>query len=245
MAKTLNAKIASNVQKLAYGIRVELLDIDTSPVGDANGPYYICNGVTTSGQAVVFNSVTYNPLDYRFEGYEMSGEGRSSRPTIEVNNVSRTFAALVNTYDGLVGATITRRVTRSEYLDDGDDPDANAQMPTETYIINRVVEYNKYTIRWELTIPLDREDKKLPGRQAWKNFCPYIYRRWDSGTSAFNYDYVYECPYTGANYFDRDGGVVVSGAQDVCGKRLSDCRLRFSTTIPFGGFPGMADSRTR
>ena len=31
--------------------------------------------------------------------------------------------------------------------------------------------------------------------------------------------------------------------QDVCGKKLSSCKLRFSGELPFGGFPGANLSR--
>ena len=40
------------------------------------------------------------------------------------------------------------------------------------------------------------------------------------------------------NYFDANDNAISSASQDVCGKRLTSCKKRFSDTLPFGGFPG-------
>ncbi len=246
MSLTLNAKIASDVQKLAYGVDVELFDIITASTGDTNGPYYISNNVTTSGTVVKLNGVSYTPIDFRFRGYGMDTEGKFARPTFEISNALRAFAALVNEYDGLVGATVIRRKTKAEYLDDGDEADSIAQYPTATYLVSRIVEYNKFNIKWELVADIDREDKRLPGRQAWKDFCSFNYRIYVDG--AFNYDNVHDCPYTATvsgSYFKRDGTATDDPGEDVCNKLLTTgCKARFTSgTIPFGGFPGMAETR--
>lgn len=249
MSRTLDPQVASDIQKLSYGTHVELFDITTAPTGDTNGPYYICNNVTTSGTVVYLNGVPYNPINYKYEGYEQSGDGKLARPTFTISNVSRTFAALVNEYDGLVGAIVLRRKIKAEYLDGGVESDPTNQFPTESFEINRVVEYNKFNIKWELkAVDIDREDKKLPGRQAWKDFCPFIYRIYVDGD--FNYDNVFDCPYTATvsgSYFDRNGDPTVDPAGDVCSKLLgSGCRKRFTSgTVPYGGFPGMAEVRAR
>jgi lambda family phage minor tail protein L len=50
-----------------------------------------------------------------------------------------------------------------------------------------------------------------------------------------------ECSYTGTNYFNANDEVVTTSGQDVCGKRLSSCQVRFGQTaaLPFGSFPGV------
>lgn len=242
MSRIINEKIAEDTQKFEYGINVELFDIDTSPTGDGNGPYYICNNITENNTLIYFNSIPYTPIDYKFEGYGMVGEGKLARPTFSISNVSRTFATLINQFNGLVGTIITRRRTRSEYLDGQPEADSAAQMPVEVYIVSKIEEYNKIAIKWQLVAPIDREDKLLPARQAWKDFCPFYYRIWKNGV--FDYTNVIDCPYTGSNYFNRYGEAEGHGSNDFCGKRLSDCRLRFPTgVVPFGGFPGMSEVR--
>ncbi len=41
-----------------------------------------------------------------------------------------------------------------------------------------------------------------------------------------------------SQYFDQDDRIVLTAAEDRCGKRLTSCKLRFGTrALPFGGFP--------
>lgn len=43
---------------------------------------------------------------------------------------------------------------------------------------------------------------------------------------------------TNDKYYDANDQIVATSAQDICGKRLTSCRIRFGTRVlPFGGFP--------
>jgi len=59
-----------------------------------------------------------------------------------------------------------------------------------------------------------------------QNICPWRYRS-------------SECGYTGTAYFNANDQSVTTLEQDVCGKRLSSCKLRFGefAELPYGGFP--------
>jgi lambda family phage minor tail protein L len=50
-----------------------------------------------------------------------------------------------------------------------------------------------------------------------------------------------ECGYTGTNYFNENDSRVTTAAQDICGKKLSSCKVRFGATaeLPFGSYPGI------
>jgi len=63
--------------------------------------------------------------------------------------------------------------------------------------------------------------------------CQWIYRS-DIG-----------CHYDGSDYYDANDDSVTDLADDVCGKRLTSCQLRFGdgSRLPFGGFPGLVDSQ--
>ena len=72
----------------------------------------------------------------------------------------------------------------------------------------------------------DSPNKKVPQRQLIGNICQWAYRS-------------SECSYTGSNYWKADDTVASTLAQDVCGKRLSSCKLRFGANgdLPYGSFP--------
>jgi lambda family phage minor tail protein L len=69
---------------------------------------------------------------------------------------------------------------------------------------------------------------RAPKRQCIANICQWVYRST-------------ECGYTGSSYWDANDNVVGTLAADVCGKRLSSCKLRFGATseLPYGSFPGI------
>ncbi|MGQ7245512.1 hypothetical protein ACUN9V_18890, partial [Salinicola sp. V024] len=48
--------------------------------------------------------------------------------------------------------------------------------------------------------------------------------------------------YTGSACFDQQGDAVDDESKDVCGKRLSDCRVRFGANnpLPTRAMPGLA-----
>lgn len=205
------------------------------------------------------------------------------------------FMTLLNRdYSDLVGAIVTRRRTLVKYLDaanfrTGVNPDADptVEFPLDVYHVERRVTENRTYVEYELSSIYDLEAVNLPTEQVIRDSCTYTYRLWDPTASDFIHDdnfdddndpstpgvfkYVdprgipIDCPYTGSAYFDALGGQLTDPAQDVCGRRMSDCRLRFAAgtrtldnvatgsdtstsveasvlppggVLPFGGFPG-------
>lgn len=104
--------------------------------------------------------------------------------------------------------------------------DPAAEFARDVYYVDRKSNETKDYVEFELAAALDLAGVALPRRQIIQNYCPWQYR----GA---------ECGYTGTSYFNVNDTVVGSLAQDVCGKRLKSCRLRFGQTaeLPYGGFP--------
>mgnify|MGYP000388450365 CR=1 FL=1 len=105
--------------------------------------------------------------------------------------------------------------------------DATAFFEDDIFYIDRKSVENKVLVEFELAPSFDIEGVKLPKRQIIRNTCLWVYRH-------------AECGYTGTDYYDENGSSVSTVEQDACGKRVSDCELRFgvSGSMPFGGFPG-------
>ena len=179
------------------------------------------------------------PCPYGATGFELTSDGRPPRPHLSVSNVGNFVGVLVSAYEDFVGATVTRWRTFQQYLDGEPGADPDQHFPADIFLINRKVSQTNESISFELSTPLDQTSKMLPGRIVQKRYCAWRYRIYDSAQSAFSYTYA-ECPYTGSTYFSTDGQPTNTPAQDQCGKRLSDCKLRFpNVTLPFGGFPGI------
>ena len=127
----------------------------------------------------------------------------------------------------LGGAEVRRIRTLKKYLDGESAADPNAQFPQERWFIDRKSSETRDSVTFELASKFDLAGQMIPKRQVIANICQWRYRS-------------SECSYTGSNYFDVNGNPVGTLTQDVCGKRVASCKLRFGDTaeLPFGSFPG-------
>lgn len=235
----MNDRLNEHVQNSAMGTRVELIDID---LGDqiirlVPTPLRRIVDGKTEAISVRWRGNVYTPHPLETEGWEWNSQAAAPTPKLRIANVDLSGTALNLQYGDLIGKTLTRWVTFDRFLDDGIDPDPDAHFRQEIYKIDRKSGQNKLTVEYELASTLDQAGRLLPNRTVNKNQCPWRYRFWDG----LEFDYTNAtCPYAGAQLYDFNGNPTSEPANDVCGKRLSDCKLRFgNATLPFGGFPGV------
>jgi lambda family phage minor tail protein L len=195
---------------------------------------YFHAGTNALRQPIVWKGVEYQPAPVEASGFEISGQGQLPRPKLRVSNYLSAITALILEFGDLAGAKVTRRRTLKKYLDavnfsGGINPtaDPDAEFPDDVFFIDRKALENRDVVEFELSSSLDLAGVRLPRRQVIQNLCAFIYR---GG----------ECGYTGTEYFNTNDQPVTLESQDVCGKRISSCKLRFgeNADLPFGGFPG-------
>lgn len=227
--------IESDIQKLAPGELVELFTVDLNPIG-VNEIYNFHAGVNGLNATLIWQGVDYTRFPIEASGFDKSGSGSIPRPTIRVANITGLLDALARENDDLVGAKFIRRRTFSKYLDAVNFPgginpsaDPNVHLDDEIWFIDRKASVNKVYVEWELAAAFDLSGVKLPRRQVIQNICTWQYR------SA-------ECSYAGDPVAMANDTLTTDPTKDVCGKRLSSCKLRFGdfNELPYGGFPGAA-----
>jgi lambda family phage minor tail protein L len=227
--------VGEELNKLAPSAVIELFELDgtASSIG-VDQIYRFHAGVNEqiSGN-IVWNGNTYQRYPVIATGFTYEGGGTLPRPTISISNVLSLVTTLVLEYNDLVGATVTRIRTLKKYLDatnftSGTNATADpfAEFPREIFTVDRKVAENRAVVSFELAASFDVAGVKLPRRQIIQNICPWTYK----GEG---------CGYTGTDYYDINDNEVGNVAQDVCGHRLSSCKLRFgeNAEIPYGGFP--------
>lgn len=226
-----SSAIHAEIQKLAPSAVIELFVLDLSLFGQ--GMVYFHAGTNALQQRVVWQGKAYDAFPIQVEGFEFNGNGQIPRPKLKVANITGAITALVLTYQDLVGAKITHKRTLAKYLDAVNFPagvnptaDPSAEFSDDIYYIDRKSRETRDVIEFELAASFDLEGVNLPRRQIVQNVCPWRYRS-------------SECGYTGTSYFDANDQRVNANSQDICGKRLSSCQVRFGQTseLPFGGFP--------
>jgi lambda family phage minor tail protein L len=225
--------IASDIQSLEPGKIVELFEMDPTALGGTT--VYFHAGTNELNEPVVWQGITYQPFPIETSGFELSGRGTMPQPKMRVADVTSLITALCIELDDLLGAKITRRRTLVKYLDAVNfaggvnaTADPTQEFANEVWFINRKAEQRVgLYIDFELAAPFDLAGKMLPGRQCIANTCPWIYR----GA---------ECGYAGPAVADINDVATAVLGDDVCGKRLTSCKLRFGTfaLLPYGGFPG-------
>lgn len=207
------------------------LDSTLHGTGDT---YYFHAGVNANVTGnIIWNSQEYIRLPVQAEGFDYASGGTLPRPTLSVANLGGEISALlllanaVTPGNDLGGATVTRIRTLKKFLDGEPTADIHAKFPDEIWYVDRKSAETRDVVQWELASKLDMAGMMIPKRQLIANVCQWRYR------SA-------ECGYTGSNYWDASDQVVNNLSADVCGKRLSSCKLRFGATspLPFGSFPG-------
>jgi lambda family phage minor tail protein L len=223
--------IKSELQKLAPSAIIELFQLDLTIFGDQ--VYYFHAGTNGLRQPLIWQGQEYAPFPIQASGFELSTGGQLPRPTLVVSNVLGIVTALVLTYRDLLGAKVTRKRTMQKYLDavnfdGGVNPtaDPTAEFPDDVFFIEAKKNETPELIEFELSSSFDVQNVQLPKRQIIQNICPWRYR----GP---------ECGYTGTDYFNSNDQPVGTLQQDVCGKRLTSCKLRFGqfAELPYGGFP--------
>lgn len=261
---TVTPEVRAELAKLNPSSMIELFEvkIDLGLHGDC-GVYRFHSGVNAKSVSghVIWKTKTYYAWPVEADGFEYSGKGTLPRPTVRIANLDGAVTAIlaeVNQFargSDLTGAEVKRIRTLARFLDavnfEGDvnpfgTPDPNASLPEEIYFIDRKsVETNKF-VEFELACSFDLAGVRVPRRQTINNTCQWVYR----GS---------ECGYTGSRRFDENDNLVLNASEDVCGKRLSSCQLRFPTEVffaspswepppnqapfvpqlPFGAFPGV------
>lgn len=253
---TINNATREELAKLTPSSVIELFELRT--VTELHGECRIyrfhagVNAKAVSGP-VVWKTKPYTPWPIEAEGFEYDGKGSLPRPRVRIANLPTgsslqqgSISAVLleinafNPGSDLTGAKVTRLRTLARFLDavnfESDTnpfgtPDTTCELPQEIYFIDRKAVETREIVEFELASVFDLAGVRAPKRQCVKNSCQWKYR------SA-------ECGYTGTNYFNELNQSVGTLAEDVCGKRLDGCKLRFGELgdLPFGGFPGIGQT---
>jgi phage-related protein len=240
----------SDLQSIAPSAIIELFQLELNAAQHGvNETYYFHAGTNATGNNgdIIWNGQAYLAFPIEATEFEYTGTGSLPRPKLRVSNIYGTITGLILSLpNGLEGAKVTRIRTLARYLDaanfpvsgdillteDGDallledgssillEPlnpteDPTAEFPREIYYIDRKASENRDLIEFELAAAFDLVGVRAPKRQCVSNVCQWIYR----GP---------ECGYAGNAFFNFNDEPVAAIGQDVCGKRLRSCELRFS-----------------
>ena len=217
--------IKADIQTLSPGDRVELFEVDVTPLG---GELHRFHGY--GGGNIVWQGNTYEPWPIKAEGFEVTGDSKQAVPTITLANLEGFISALVIYFKDMVGVQVTRRRTLAKYLDGQPTANPNEEFVPDIWYIERKAYEDNTTVQFELASALDFEGQQLPRRQIIANSCAWL--------TIGGYRGPY-CGYSGPPVATEFDIITTDASQDKCGGRVSSCKLRFGATaeLPYGSFP--------
>lgn len=215
----------SALQSTAPGAIIELYELQLNVLqhGVADTYRFHAGANLNANGEVVWAGNSYMRFPIEADGFSYNGKGSLPRPTLRVANLTGVITALLLSLpNGLEGAKVTRIRTLARYLDAVNfpggvnfygTPDPTAAFPPEIFYIDRKASENRDAVEFELAAAFDLASVRAPKRQC-VNLCQWVYR----GA---------ECGYSGTAYFNALDQTVGTLAEDVCGKTLDSCNLRF------------------
>lgn len=212
---------------------VTLFQLDTIRLG---GPIFYFASAQDFDHEVAWGGQLYSPLPMDASGFETTTKGAIPQPMITISNLFGAGNLLLDSYRGLVGATVSRILTLARFLDDGSSPDPTAYIQRDVYVVAQKTSHNAAAIVFKLASRMDQEGTAVPRRQILRDVCSHTYRFWNG--TAFDYSKA-SCPYTGpANFNTLDAPT--TAANDSCSRTLTGCTKRFgSLPLPARFFPGV------
>lgn len=175
----------ADLQGLSGDAIVDLWFVDLQPIDpdipDNQRFFRFVNYVVANGQPVSFASQQYEPIPYKAEGFEIRTDGVPPNPKLTISNITLEWTGLINAWNDLVGARITRRRVLARHLDSGTDPDGTAHWPDEIWTIQQKTAESKLLVEFTLSTAFDLDGVMLPRRRALRYTCPWIYRSANCG----------------------------------------------------------------
>lgn len=237
MPKELPQKMSAELPKLEQNALIELWEIDLTQIYSIHNPAQrgeilrFHNGLSQTQQNIWWQGREYQAYPIKAEGFDISGQGPSNRPTLTISNLYGMVTGLAADLGQGIGAKVTRRLVYAQFLDAKNFPNGNRQAdPTQEavsfFIIEQLKSLNDEVATFELASPAETDNARIPLLMITSDTCIWQYR------SA-------ECGYTGGAVADEFDKPTRDPKKDNCSHCIRGCKLRFgeNAILPFGGFP--------
>lgn len=166
---------------------VQLFELDLTEILDdeislGEGVFYFYNGNNFNYQTITWNGIEFQPLPSEAMEFGMD-TNKPPRPKIKIANVRGAIGQILQEVP-IEGGTLRRYVVPIKYLPASNFKGGNPWGETEqenlfepsVFIVERKLSESPDLIEYELSIPIDMEETKLPSIQVMANVCPYTYR---------------------------------------------------------------------
>lgn len=230
MPVDITSKFQFELAKLEQNALLTLFEVDMRHLIDKSGDrgelFRFYAGNNEFQQPLVWQGHTYQPFGIKAEGFELSGQGPSNRPTLTVANLNGFVTGLANDFKQCLGAIVRRRQVYAKFLDAVNFKTGNREADPQQervsyYLIEQLNQLTHEIATFTLALPTETDNAVINSRTILVT-CSWVYR------SA-------ECGYTGDAVADEKDQPTVDLKKDKCSGCLRGCQLR-NNTRNYGGF---------
>lgn len=149
------------------------------------GPLYFHSGENGIEKKLIFQGQEYEYVPIKASGFKLNADGKLPRPKLQISNVNGKMSTISRHFKDFIGSRLIRIRTFLKFLDAENfpnninphgDPDPDARLSNDEYIVNIKNVENNQLIEYELRSPLDLEKAMLPGRRIMPSNCCWVYR---------------------------------------------------------------------
>lgn len=226
-------KMLLDITKIEQGAIINLYDLDLSKIVGNKTVIRFHNGVNELRRPITWQGNVYEPYPIKAAGFERSGQGASNRPTLTASNTGGILNGLIASFEGMIGAVVTRHEVLVKYLDAVNFENGNKYAdPYCEFVSNYVIEQVRLhspLATFTLALPCETDGARIPARIIIADTCSWIYRSAD-------------CGYTGGAVADEFDQPTNDITRDKCSGCVTGCKLRHGEhgILSFGGFPTAA-----
>lgn len=233
MTANITPKFQLELAKLEQTALIDLFEVDmrglTSRNGEQGELFRFYAGTNELTQPIIWQGNRYTPFGIKAEGFEMSGQGASNRPTLTVVNFNGFVTALSNNFEQCLGAIVRRRQVYAQFLDAANFASGNRnadpqQERVSYYIIEQLTTLTQDVATFTLALPTET-DNAVINKRTILTTCSWVYRS-------------KECGYTGKPVADEKDQPTTDPKKDKCSRCFRGCKLR-QNTLNYGGFIGV------
>lgn len=233
MTTNIPPKFQLELAKLEQTALLDLFEVDMRQLmgkdGNRGELFRFYAGTNELTQPIIWQGNRYTPFGVKAEGFEMSGQGASNRPTLTVVNFDGFVTALSNNFEQCLGAIVRRRQVYAQFLDAANFKEGNRnadpqQERVSYYLIEQLTTLTQDIATFTLALPTET-DNALINKRTILVTCPWVYRS-------------IECGYTGRPVADEKDQPTTDPKKDKCSGCLRGCQLR-NNTLNYGGFIGV------
>ena len=155
---------------LDYGQIIEFVQIDLTQFGGTLFNVYNSLDTDALSGELTFESQTWQPIPFISEGWGMDGSGGTPKPTITISDANALLLTAMFAYNDAVGATVYRYESTVDGYDEG------SYYGPEIWKVNRIIQADGMTLKFELAAPYDQILRKVPNKQMFRTEYPGLRR---------------------------------------------------------------------